>query len=163
MSGFKHSTKTRIWHWAFAALFAYAVFKQVGDLSDLHDTSLLWFEILFAVAFVLVLLARYVHRKKNFVSALPVTTPSWQRGLAQYVHECMYMSLLITAISGLIMGGLFASGYVFGPWIKGALELHMFAVHMAYLFIGIHVLGALYHRARQDGVWESMVPTRKRR
>lgn len=158
----RHNAVAMILHWGFAALFAYGVFKQVGDLSDLQDPGLLLFEMIFAAIFLALLGGRYVYMQRHYRSPLPPDTPQWQIGLASYVQSGMYLTLGTTAVSGLVMGTLVYSGITTGIWMKAMLGAHMLSVQMAYWLIGIHVLGALYHRARQDGVWESMVPTRKR-
>ena len=38
---------TKFIHWTFTLLYAYGIFKQVDDLTELEDASLLNFEILF--------------------------------------------------------------------------------------------------------------------
>ena len=44
-----HTPLAKFIHWSFSILYAYGIFKQVGDLSELEDPALLNFEILFAV------------------------------------------------------------------------------------------------------------------
>jgi cytochrome b561 len=38
------------------------------------------------------------------------------------------------------------------------IEAHELAVSIIYWLIGIHILAAIYHRLKKDGVWSSMVP-----
>ena len=35
---------------------------------------------------------------------------------------------------------------------------HELNINLLYLFIGIHIVAATYHRLKRDGVWSSMVP-----
>ena len=43
-----HTTLAKFIHWTFTLLYAYGIFKQVDDLTQLEDASLLNFEIMFA-------------------------------------------------------------------------------------------------------------------
>jgi cytochrome b561 len=36
--------------------------------------------------------------------------------------------------------------------------IHSFVVNALYWLIGIHIVAAIYHRLKKDGVWSSMVP-----
>ena len=38
------------------------------------------------------------------------------------------------------------------------ISIHEFVINLLYLFILIHILAAIYHRLKKDGVWSSMVP-----
>jgi len=46
-----HTFTAKFIHWTFSGLYAYGILKQVGDLSELEDTDLLNFEIVFAILF----------------------------------------------------------------------------------------------------------------
>ena len=46
-----HSKTSKIIHWTFTLLYSYGIFKQVDDLSELEDPSLLNLEIIFAIIF----------------------------------------------------------------------------------------------------------------
>ena len=54
-----HTFLAKLIHWTFIPLYAYGIFKQVDDLNELEDTSLLNFEILFATVFLIIVLLRY--------------------------------------------------------------------------------------------------------
>ena len=58
-----HTPLAKFIHWSFSILYAYGIFKQVGDLSELEDPALLNFEILFAVAFLVIVFIRYFYMK----------------------------------------------------------------------------------------------------
>ena len=34
--------------------------------------------------------------------------------------------------------------------------------NIVYWLVGLHLIGAIYHRFKNDGVWESMTPSLKR-
>ena len=44
----RHSITAMIFHWGFVIIFIYGIFKQVDDINQLSDISLLKFEIIFA-------------------------------------------------------------------------------------------------------------------
>ena len=44
----KYSFLAKFFHWGFVFLFGYGIFKQVDDIEQLENISLLKFEILFA-------------------------------------------------------------------------------------------------------------------
>ena len=46
--GTKYTILGKVLHWGFMVLYAYGIFKQINDLSELEDTALLLFEIAFA-------------------------------------------------------------------------------------------------------------------
>ena len=58
-----HTTFAKFIHWTFTFLYAYGIFKQVDDLAELEDPSLLNFEILFATIFLIIVLIRYFYMK----------------------------------------------------------------------------------------------------
>ena len=47
----KYSFLAKFFHWGFFFLFGYGIFKQVDDIEQLEDISLLKFEIFFASIF----------------------------------------------------------------------------------------------------------------
>ena len=47
-----HTKLAKTIHWTFSILYAYGILKQVEDLDELEDPSLLNFEIFFAVIFM---------------------------------------------------------------------------------------------------------------
>ncbi len=58
-----HTVLAKSIHWTFTLLYAYGIFKQVDDLNELKDASLLNFEILFAIFFLIIVLIRYFYMK----------------------------------------------------------------------------------------------------
>ena len=59
--GTKHTTLGKVLHWGFLVLYAYGIFKQIDDLSELEDTALLLFEIAFATLFLVIVMLRYAY------------------------------------------------------------------------------------------------------
>ena len=49
-----HTPLAKFIHWTFTVLYAYGIFKQVEDIEDLNDVSLLNFEIFFAIVFLII-------------------------------------------------------------------------------------------------------------
>ena len=58
-----HTTLAKFIHWTFTLLYGYGIFKQVDDLTELEDASLLNFEIMFAIIFLILVLVRYFYMK----------------------------------------------------------------------------------------------------
>ena len=99
--------------------------------------------------------------KARTVSALPAATPVWQRRAATCVHYGMYASLAAIALSGILIGCLYAASLTAGVILEATLSLHGVTVLLSYWLIGIHIAAALYHHWLGDGVWNAMVPVWK--
>ena len=154
----KFSYFAKLMHWGFVLLFIYAVLKQIESINQLEDGSLLKFEVVFAIVFLLLLAIRFFYMKKTQQSSLPEQTPEPQKLAAKIVHTGMYICLAAIPLSGLMIGLLFWLELKDGILINIAIEAHEFAVSIIYWLIGIHILAAIYHRLKKDGVWSSMVP-----
>ena len=154
----KFSYFAKLMHWGFVLLFIYAVLKQIESINQLEDGSLLKFEVVFAIVFLLLLAIRFFYMKKTQQSSLPEQTPEPQKLAAKIVHTGMYICLAAIPLSGLMIGLLFWLELKDGMLINIVIEAHEFAVSIIYWLIGIHILAAIYHRLKKDGVWSSMVP-----
>jgi cytochrome b561 len=157
----KFSYFAKLMHWGFVLLFIYAVLKQIESINQLEDGSLLKFEVVFAIVFLLLLAIRFFYMKKTQQSSLPEQTPEPQKLAAKIVHTGMYICLAAIPLSGLMIGLLFWLELKDGMLINIVIEAHEFAVSIIYWLIGIHILAAIYHRLKKDGVWSSMVPVWK--
>ena len=160
--GHPHTILARIIHWTFIPLYVYGIVKQVDDISQLEDRSLLMFEVLFATIFLVIVVLRfgYMRRFETFLGASePV--PIVHTLLAKTIHRLMYLSLIMLPLTGLMIAGLFAQGTVDGLQQNIALSLHEFAASLSYVLIIIHIFAAIYSRIKGDGVWSSMVPVLK--
>lgn len=153
-----HSLAAKIIHWSFIGIFLYALTKQLDDVKQLEDFSLLQFEMVFASIFLLILIARYFFMRLTRPTALPSDTPRAKRIMARTSHLAMYICLSMIAITGLMIGGLYWSGIKSGLVMNIAVGLHEISVTSSYFFIGLHVTAAIYHRMKCDGIWSSMVP-----
>lgn len=153
-----HSLIAKIFHWGFIVVFAYALTKQLGSVGELADTALLRFEVIFAIAFLLLLGVRFAYMHLTRPTALPDTTSPLMKFLARAGHLAMYASLAMIAISGLMIGAIYAYIGPEGFWMDAALGLHEASVMASYVTIGLHVTAALYHRWLGDGIWSTMVP-----
>jgi cytochrome b561 len=69
----------RTFHWGFIGIFLYGIIKQVDDISQLEDSALLRFEVLFALLFLAVLAGRFIYMTKTQTSALLENTSRFQR------------------------------------------------------------------------------------
>ena len=57
-----------------------------------------------------------------------------------------------------MIGLFFWLGFKNGYMIEFIIFLHENSISVIYWLITIHIIAALYHRVRSDGVWNSMVP-----
>lgn len=153
-----HSFIARVFHWGFIFVFAYGLAKQVDEVEELEDRAFLIEEIVFATIFLVILLARFVYMRTTRPTALPSSTAKTVSLLARFVHLGMYLSLSMLAATGLMIGGMFASGTREGIVFASALWAHEAFYWASINLIVVHVIGALYHRQLRDGVWDSMVP-----
>ena len=139
-------------------MFAYGIYKQVENIDQLEDISFLQSEIVFALVFLIFLAFRFFYMTKTQKTSLPIDTPKSQKLAAKIVHFCMYISLAGIAASGLMIGYLFSLGMKDGLLIELIIGIHEYLVSVIYWLISIHVIAAIYHRLKNDGVWNSMVP-----
>ena len=153
-----YSLLAKALHWGFVLLFAYGIVKQVDDLSQLADSAFFRFEMGFALVFLLVVVARYLYMSRTQKTLLLEGTHKLQKLAAKLVHLGIYASLAGIPLSGLLIGVLFWLGLRGGVLMEGAIGLHEMLISLSYWLIGLHILAALFHRLRQDGVWSAMVP-----
>ena len=152
------SVTAKIFHWVFVILFAIGVYKQIENINQLEDITLLKFEITFAILFIFFLIVRFFYMTRKQTSSLPPNTPKAQKTLAKVVHYGMYVGMLSIALSGLIIGCFYWVGLKGGVLINSLISWHEASVSTVYWLIGLHLIGAVFHRFKNDGVWESMVP-----
>ena len=152
------SITAKLFHWGFILIFAYGIIKQIDNIEQLEDLALLKFEIVFAFLFILFLVVRFFYMTRTQKSSLPQNTPKIQKIAAKSVHYGMYIGMISIALSGLVIGFLYWLGLTSGIIIDTIIWWHETSVSVVYWLIGIHLLGAVYHRIKDDGVWNSMVP-----
>jgi cytochrome b561 len=145
-------------HWFFVIMFAYGIYKQVDNIDQLEDISFFWNEIIFASVFLLFLAFRFFYMTKTQKTSMPADTPKSQKFAAKSVHFSMYICLFGIAVSGLMIGCFFLLSFYDGFLIELIIGIHEFLVSLIYWLISIHVIAAISHRLKNDGVWNSMVP-----
>ena len=154
-----HALIAKIFHWDFIILYTYGMAKQLDDLSQLEDAELLYFEVVFSIIFLLIVVFRYLYMRKykTFLGASKAV-PMAHQYLAKAIHISMYLCLVLLPLSGLFIAGLYSLGITRGLMQDFAVGLHEFSASLSYLLIIIHVVGAVYSRMKGEGIWTSMVP-----
>ena len=154
--GNSHTPLAKFIHWTFTVLYAYGIFKQVEDLEELEDVSLLNFEIFFAIVFLIIVLLRYFYMKD--VKTLLGAHDEMHKGhlfIAKATHRLVYFSLIMLPTTGLLIAGMLAADI---PGMQVAIGLHEFSAFLSYVTIALHVGASLYSRFKGEGVWNGMVP-----
>jgi cytochrome b561 len=164
-----HTKLAKTIHWSFIILYVYGIFKQVNALEDLEDQGLLISEIIFATAFIVIVILRYsyMRRFKTFLGARePVHIVHYY--FARSVHKAMYACFILLPLTGLMIAGLYSQGYTVNATpdeeqtvMDVVLDLHGLVAEISYLLIIIHIAAAIYSRIKGEGVWSSMVPILK--
>ncbi|MEE2774851.1 MAG: cytochrome b/b6 domain-containing protein [Pseudomonadota bacterium] len=154
----RYSFMAKLLHWSFVVLFAYGIFKQVDTIEQLEEISFLQFEIIFALVFLVFLIFRFFYMFRTQKTSLPPNTPTAHKLAAKVVHFSMYICLAGIALSGLAIGCFFWLGLKSGLIINSLIWIHEVTVSLIYWLICLHIVAAIYHRLKQDGVWNSMVP-----
>ena len=153
-----YSKIAKLFHWGFVILFVYGISKQVEDINQLEDALFFRFEIIFALIFLILLIIRFIYMKTTQQSSLPKKTPKVQKLIAKIIHNGMYLLLTLTILSGLIIGLLYWLGFTDDYLVNTIIFIHELIINLLYYFILIHILAAIHHRLKNDGVWSSMVP-----
>ena len=154
-----HTLIAKIFHWGFIILYTYGMVKQLDDLSQLEDAGLLYFEVVFSILFLLIVIFRYLYMRKykTFFGARKAVSKAHQY-LGETIHISMYLCLVLLPLSGLSIAGLYSFGFKDGILQGIAVGIHEFSASMSYFLIVIHVVGAVYSRIKGEGIWTSMVP-----
>ncbi len=151
-----HTRLAKTIHWTFSILYAYGIFKQVEDLEELEDASLLNFEIFFAIVFLVIVMLRFFYMKD--AKTLLGAHEEMHKGhlfIAKATHRLVYFSLIMLPTTGLLIAGILHAGL---PGMVVAIALHELSAFLSYITIGIHVAASLYSRYKGEGVWNAMVP-----
>ncbi len=157
-----HTFLAKLIHWMFIPLYAYGIFKQVDDISQLEDSALLVFESIFAAVFLLIVILRFTYmRRFNTFQGATETPHRIHTFVAKSVHRGMYTALILLPLSGLIIAALYSQDIKSGPLQDGALILHESSATLSYIMIATHISAAIYSRIKGEGVWSSMVPILK--
>ena len=150
-----HTPLARFIHWSFSILYAYGIFKQVGDLSELENPTLLNFEIIFAVAFLAIVFIRYFYMKDtDTLLGANVEIRKGHLFIAKSVHRLVYFTLVMLPLTGLLIAGLFSIG---AGGIELAIGLHEFSAFLSYALIAVHVGASFYSKLKGEGIWLSLI------
>jgi len=87
-------------HWAFIGVFAIGVINQVDEVEELESMVLLVTEVVFAVAFLSLLLFRFIYMRTAKAALPQLDMPKPLILLPLAVHRGMYVSLALIAITG---------------------------------------------------------------
>jgi len=151
-----HTFLAKVVHWTFVPLYIYGIIKQVDDLNELKDASLLHFEILFATVFLFIVLLRYFYMKDT--PTLLGAHNEVRKGhlfIAKTVHRLVYFSLIMLPTTGLLIAGLISLN---ARGVVVAVALHEFSAFLSYIVIFLHVGASIYSRYKGEGIWNAMVP-----
>ena len=156
----------KVIHWSFVILYAYGIFKQVDDLSQLEEKSLLLFEVAFATLFLVIVIMRYTYmRRFETFQGAREPVPKVHTYFAKAVHLSMYACFILLPLTGLAIAGLYTQGYTVnatpdetGSIMDVVLDLHGSVADLSYFLIVVHIAAALWSRVKGEGVWSSMVP-----
>jgi len=151
-----HTFLAKLIHWTFIPLYGYGIFKQVDDLNELEDASLLNFEILFATVFLIIVLLRFFYMKNT--PTLLGAHQDVHKGhlfMAKTVHRLVYFSLIMLPTTGLVIAGIVSLGL---GGVEIAVTIHEFSADLSYVVIALHVGATLYSRLKGEGLWNAMVP-----
>ncbi len=118
------------------------------------------------------ILFRVYWRLTHRAPPLPASVPAWQRAAAHANHWGLYACMLVMPLAGYVASNFSKFGvkyfnvWLLPPWGVDNKEIYAFfnAIHVvtSYIFvvlIALHVLAALRHLARRDGVFRRMWPT----
>ena len=160
-----HGRVAKFLHWSTAGLLAYGYLTGVENIAQLADPTLFATEIAFALVLGLAFLCRYLWmRLVNGPTRLAVEAPKWERLLSKAAHNGIYIGVAAIVLSGLAIAYGYATPAL-GTWFVFAMtELHEFSLAATAVLLLSHVAGAVWHKlVRRDGIWESMLPARRKR
>ena len=154
----RHGRWAKALHWGVLLLFAIGLIRQVDELEELDDRAFLIEEFAFAAVFLFVLILRFIYMRRKAVHQTGQSPQKMLKHVDRFTHLSMYLSLTTLVLSGLAIGVLYlwfsSASFVLGA----ALWLHEASYWASVNLIVIHILIAVHHRRRRDGVWDSMVP-----
>ena len=119
----------------------------------------------------LVILLRLFWRLTHPAPPLPLWMPPWERFAAKWSHVLLYVCMLVMPLSGYIASNYSKYGVNFfnaiklPPWGVDDTQIYGFfnTTHVVTSFvfltlIALHVLAALRHAFKQDGIFRRMWP-----
>jgi cytochrome b561 len=123
----------------------------------------------------LIILLRLYWRLTHRAPPLPASMPGWERVAAKWSHLLLYVCMVLMPASGYIASNFSKYGVNFfnsiklPPWgVNDAAiyavfnQTHIVTSSIFVGLIGLHVLAALRHLIRKDGIFSRMWPARAR-
>lgn len=155
-----HGTIAKLLHWSTAILLGYGFLTGVNDVSDLTNPEHLKTELIFTFFVAIAFLLRFLWMHKiNGHTRLSKEAPEWEHVLSQLAHYGMYIGVASIILSGLAIALAISFFSPTGLFVTLIVGLHEITIGITGVLIGIHVLGAIWHKKkRKDGIWESMLP-----
>jgi cytochrome b561 len=177
-AGIGYTSTAKVLHWLVLALliiqFTLAwTMPHIGrntvpeTLINLHFS----FGIVILAVVVIRLVWRWTHPEPAPLDGLP----PWQVTTARIVHYLLYLLLLVLPVLGWVNASF--RGYDVSPFGLFTLpklvatrapgfgwtgDVHVWLSTYALLgLVGLHVIAALYHATRKDGVFSRMLPARR--
>jgi cytochrome b561 len=121
----------------------------------------------------LIILLRLYWRLTHRTPPLPASVPGWERQAAKWSHALLYACMVVMPASGYIASNFSKYGVNFfnsmklAPWgaDNSAIyavfnKAHMVTSWLLVTLIALHVLAALRHLARNDGIFGRIWPVR---
>jgi cytochrome b561 len=177
----RYTVFAQVLHWAIVILLClqFAIAWIMPDIGrGTVPDRLINLHLSFGLLIIFVMAVRLLWRITHAVPAPPVGLPAWQATSASLAHAALYILLFVVPVLGWINAsyrgwtveffGLFPlpalvaargpanTGAILGPWSG---DVHIWLSYALLTAIGLHVLGALYHRiVLRDDVLGRMVP-----
>jgi cytochrome b561 len=120
----------------------------------------------------LVILFRVYWRLTHRAPPLPLSMPMWERVAAKWSHVLLYVCMLVMPLSGYTASNFskygvnFFNAIKFPPWGVDDKQIYAFfnTTHIvtSYVFvtlIALHVIAALRHAVKEDGIFGRMWST----
>jgi cytochrome b561 len=119
-----------------------------------------------------IILLRLYWRATHPAPPLPLSMPAWERVVAHWSHVLLYVCMIVMPVSGYVASNFskygvnFFNSVKFPPWgidnetIYGVFNTtHVVTSFIFVTLIALHVLAALRHLFKRDGVFSRMWPT----
>jgi cytochrome b561 len=170
---------SRALHWLIAALavivvsFGWAIGEAARN-TPTRDYALLLHRSV-GLTILALILFRAAWRSGHPAPPLPPSIQSWERALSRGTHFLLYLLFIGMPLAGYVNDA--AAGHavsVFGlisipPLMPEndrlsqlAIAVHLAGQYLVYLFVALHVAGALRHGlVKRDGVLDRMLPVRR--
>jgi cytochrome b561 len=170
-------TRMAIWlHWlvALAILGQVALGWYVDDIPRNTPARAWWvnFHKSIGLTLALLILFRLYWRWSHEPPALPLWMPGWRRFGANLSHWGLYACMVIMPLSGYIASNFSKWGVKYfnaiqlPPWGVDDKQIYAFfnGTHVvtSYVFVAlivVHVISALHHAMRRDGILQRMWPS----